>query len=273
MTVTRAPKRPVILITGPTGIGKTKLAVAIAKALSTEIISVDSLQVYRDGGLMTAKATPKEMEGVKHHMVDYLDADQEPDDYISMALEAIQDIHSRNMVPVLVGGSTSLTIPLLFDALGPRYRTLLIELLAAEAVLFARLDARIDEMISDGLLDELRGLHMLEKELIGSPDFSRGVWKAIGYRELHSYLENNRQDTDLLANGVFEMKKNTRLYARHQSEWFKSRLMPLLGAHGVQHKSTEVVSEGNWERDVKAPAIALCTSWCRGEKLKRRRIQ
>ena len=265
MTVTTTSKRPVILITGPTGIGKTKLAIAIAKALNTEIVSVDSLQVYRDGGLMTAKATPKEMEGVTHHMIDYLDADQEPDEYLSMALQAIQDIHSRRMVPVLCGGSTSLTIPLLFDAFGPRYRTLVIQLFASEAMLDPRLDARIDEMLSEGLLDELRGLHMLEKELIGVLDFSRGVWKAIGYPEFHPYLESDGQESSLFAAGVVKMKENTRLYARYQCQWFDSCLMPLLDAHGVQHKSIEVVPKGDWERDVMAPVAGLCTSWSRAK--------
>jgi tRNA A37 N6-isopentenylltransferase MiaA len=68
----------IIAIIGPTGVGKTKLGIALAKALTGEVISVDSLQLYRYGDIITAKPTTKEMEGIKHHLIDYLQPDQEP---------------------------------------------------------------------------------------------------------------------------------------------------------------------------------------------------
>ncbi|KAF2738955.1 hypothetical protein EJ04DRAFT_509125 [Polyplosphaeria fusca] len=67
---------PIIAIVGPTGIGKTKLGIiAMARSFSGEVVSVDSLQVYRDAPLMTARPTPQETKGVAHHMINYLPAD------------------------------------------------------------------------------------------------------------------------------------------------------------------------------------------------------
>jgi len=68
--------RPIIAIVGPTGVGKTKLGIALVKAMNGEVISVDILQTYRHGGIMTAKPTIQEMDGVTHHLIDYLQPDR-----------------------------------------------------------------------------------------------------------------------------------------------------------------------------------------------------
>ena len=261
MTGTESNRKSVLAIVGPTGVGKTKLGVAIAKALMTEVVSVDSLQVYSAGGIMTAKVTTEEMNGVKHHLVDYLPADEEPDDFFRLAYTTIDDLHRRNRIPVLVGGSTSLTIPLLFDKFKPRYRILVFTLWSVESTLCSRLDDRVDEMIYNGLLSELKDIYKLEKKLLRTEVFSRGIWKAIGYREFHPYLASNGENDILLFDGVSQMKENTKLYAKAQISWLESKLMPLLKGQQIPQHSFEVTTPGRWQEDVEKPAIRICTDW------------
>lgn len=100
-------KRPLIVIAGPTASGKTSLSVQLAKAINGEIVSCDSMQVYKDMTIGTAKVLPEEMGGVPHHMIDVL----EPDDgcsivrFQAMVKEALADIYSRGKVPILAGGT------------------------------------------------------------------------------------------------------------------------------------------------------------------------
>jgi tRNA A37 N6-isopentenylltransferase MiaA len=81
--------RPIIAIVGPTGVGKTKLEIALAKAMNGEVISVDSLQTYGHEGIMTAKPTIQEMDGVKHHLIEFLQPDQEPSAFAGLAISRI----------------------------------------------------------------------------------------------------------------------------------------------------------------------------------------
>lgn len=260
MTPSKTTRGFVVAVIGSTGVGKTKLGIAIAKLLETEVISIDSLQVYRPGGIMSAKVTPEEMDGVKHHLVDYLSADEEPDDFLHSAIVAIDDLHAQNRVPVLVGGSTSLTIPLIFDKLQPRYEVLVFRLWSEKSVLRPRLDNRIDEMLENGLLDELRDLYRLEKRLLEREDFGRGIWKAIGYRELYPYLASDGTNGMLLQDGISQMKENTELYAEAQVSWWESKLLPLLRVHRILHQSLEVTTSGRWQEDVEMPALRICAS-------------
>jgi len=100
-------KKPLIVIAGPTASGKTQTSVQLAKKINGEIISADSMQVYRGMTIGTAKVLSEEMEGVPHHMIDVLD----PDDSCSIAKfqamvkEAMEDIYSRGKVPILAGGT------------------------------------------------------------------------------------------------------------------------------------------------------------------------
>src|SRR5215212_5268660 len=98
---------PLILIVGPTAVGKTELAIQLAERLNGEIVSADSRLFYRGMDIGTAKPTPEEQSRVPHHLIDIAD----PDDILSLALfqkkarEAISDIHTRNKIPFLVGGT------------------------------------------------------------------------------------------------------------------------------------------------------------------------
>lgn len=99
--------KPLLAIVGPTAVGKTRAAVAVARLLGGEIVSCDSMQVYRGMDIGTAKPTSAEMAGVPHHLLDVADPDHEFSvaEYQSLAAAAIQDIQRRGRLPLLVGGT------------------------------------------------------------------------------------------------------------------------------------------------------------------------
>ena len=100
-------KRALVAIGGPTASGKTALSVALAQRLSGEVICADSMQVYKGLDVGTAKATRKEMQGVPHHLMDFLDP-EEPfsvADYVALAQKAVADVAGRGRLPILVGGT------------------------------------------------------------------------------------------------------------------------------------------------------------------------
>ena len=102
-------KRKLIVLTGPTAVGKTKLSIALAKAVNGEIISADSMQVYKYMDIGSAKIKPEEMCGIKHYLVDCLDP-QDPESFNvtrfqQMAKDAMEEIYARGKVPILVGGT------------------------------------------------------------------------------------------------------------------------------------------------------------------------
>ncbi len=111
-----ADKIPLVAVVGPTASGKTGLGIAIAKHYGGEVVSADSMQIYRTMDIATAKPTLEEMDGVPHHLVDFWDPDNPFSlaEYIELAKKAIDDIHSRGKLPVLVGG-TGLYVNTLLD--------------------------------------------------------------------------------------------------------------------------------------------------------------
>lgn len=99
--------KKIVLIVGPTAVGKTALSIAVAKALNAEVISGDSMQVYRKLDIGTAKVTPEEMAGVPHHLIDVVDVDQRYTvaDFKQQASQAIDTITMRGHLPLIVGGT------------------------------------------------------------------------------------------------------------------------------------------------------------------------
>ena len=99
-------KPKVIVICGPTASGKTKLSVELAKKIDGEIICCDSMQIYKDMNIGTAKVTKEEMQGIKHYLVDFVLPDQRYSvaDYKKDATKAIQEVLSKEKVPIIVGG-------------------------------------------------------------------------------------------------------------------------------------------------------------------------
>ena len=109
-------KIPLVVVAGPTASGKTAAGVYLAKALNGEVVSADSMQIYREMTIGTAKPVPEEMEGVPHHLIDFVDpADSfSVADYVHLAQKTIKEIHKRGKLPIVVGG-TGLYITSLVD--------------------------------------------------------------------------------------------------------------------------------------------------------------
>lgn len=109
--------QPLIVLAGPTAVGKTKASIGLAKAVGGEIISADSMQVYKYMNIGSAKIRPSEMDGVLHHLVDVLEPDEEFHvvRFQQMAKEAVKQIYSRGHVPILTGGTGFYIQALLYD--------------------------------------------------------------------------------------------------------------------------------------------------------------
>lgn len=144
-------KLPVIAVVGPTASGKTALSVALAQALGGEVISADSMQIYRRMDVATAKPTAEEMQGVPHHLIDFL----EPGEsfsvarYCTLAKAAIEDIHDRGRLPILCGGTGLYVDSLLSD--------MRFEEQESDPALRAAITAEMAEKGVDKMLEELRG--------------------------------------------------------------------------------------------------------------------
>lgn len=100
-------KKPLIVLTGPTAVGKTKLSISLAKAVNGEIISADSMQIYKYMDIGSAKIKPEEMENVPHYLVDELLPDEEFHivKFQQMAKAAMEEIYAKGKIPILVGGT------------------------------------------------------------------------------------------------------------------------------------------------------------------------
>lgn len=110
-------KRPLIIITGPTASGKTALSIELAKRIGGEIISADSMQVYRHMDIGSAKVTEEEMDGVPHHLIDVLEPSEDFNvvKFQSMAKKAMEEIYSRGHIPIVAGGTGFYIQALLYD--------------------------------------------------------------------------------------------------------------------------------------------------------------
>ena len=159
----------IAVITGPTASGKTALGVALCRKLNGEVVSADSMQIYRRMTIGTAKPTPEETEGIPHHMIDVA----EPEEnwsvarYVEAAAQCVEDVLSRGKLPVLVGG-TGLYIDSLLSgrtfAGGP-----------VNEALRQELSERYDEIGAAGLLGELRKVDPARAEKLHPGDKKRIV--------------------------------------------------------------------------------------------------
>ena len=100
-------KKPLIILTGPTAVGKTELSIRLAKAVNAEIISADSMQVYRHMDIGSAKIKPEERQGIIHHLIDVLNPQEEFNvvTFQKMAKEAVNAIYEKGKIPLVVGGT------------------------------------------------------------------------------------------------------------------------------------------------------------------------
>ena len=173
----KTPSRPILAVVGPTGTGKSALAVALAKKLGGECINADSMQFYRGMNIGTAKITPAETQGVAHHLIDIMDLTEEASvaEFQARAREVITNITNRGKYPILVGGS-GLYVRAALDKLelpgtDPAVRARLEEESRAHGIgaLRARL-ADVDPDSAAKLNDERRIIRALEVyEVTGRP--------------------------------------------------------------------------------------------------------
>lgn len=141
---------PLVVIAGPTGSGKTALSVELAGRFDGEVVSGDSMQIYKQMEIATAKPTPEEMRGIPHHLIGFLDCSEPYSvaDYVKQASAVIKDIYGRGKLPFVVGGTglyiTSLVNHISFD-----------EIVSDNALRSQLLD-RLNREGGQSLLDELR---------------------------------------------------------------------------------------------------------------------
>ena len=286
MSVTQSIKRPLVVLTGPTAVGKTKLSIALAKAIGGEILSADSMQVYKHMNIGSAKIRPEEMQGVPHHLIDILEPWEEFNVVVfqKRCLECMEQIYDRGHIPILVGG-TGFYIQAVLRGIdfteneeNTEYREKMEQLakekgpevlhdmlrkidpVSAENIhtnnikrtiraleyykqtgepisrhneqerqkespyafayfvlndkrdrLYQRIDARIDEMLLEGLVAEV--------EKLKEKGCHRGMvsMQGLGYKEILEYLDGECT----LEEAVYKLKRDTRHFAKRQITWFK----------------------------------------------------
>jgi tRNA dimethylallyltransferase len=278
-----APHPPLIVLLGPTAVGKTALSIELCRRFDGEVVSADSRQIYRGMDIGTAKPSPEEQAAVPHHLLNVRQPDEilSVAEYQTLAYTAIDDIHRRGKVPFLVGGTAlylnavvrGMKIPdvppnpslraeleevatregheALFARLAaldpataaqidgrnvrrvvraleiiletgmpkselegedpPPYRILQIGLDLPRPLLYARIDARVEQMVANGLIQETQQLLSM-----GYPP-NLPALTSLGYKEIGAYL---RGDMTLPA-AVERIQIETHRFVRHQYSWFR----------------------------------------------------
>jgi tRNA dimethylallyltransferase len=236
---------PVLAIVGVTASGKSALAMELARRLgNVELISIDSMQIYRGMDIGTAKPTLAERDEVPHHLIDI--ADPHEDFSVSRfqcaAREAIVEVEKRGSVPVLVGG-TGLHLRAVVDDLRipgqyPDTRFVMVGPRWPRTAIDERIVERYRRQIVAGFVDEVRALAASPQEL------SRTACQALGYRQL---LEHVRGEV-ALDEAVEDAVTATRRFARRQERWF--RRDPRIAWIDVASNPMEALDElmGQWNR-------------------------
>ena len=279
-------KKPLIILTGPTAVGKTALSVKLAKAINGSIISADSMQVYRGMDIGSAKVTKEEMGGIKHYLIDVLEPDEEFHvvRFQQMAKEAMAEIYQEGKIPILTGGTGFYIQSVLYDidftsqqediAYRERLEQLAkeqgnealhamlqeVDPVSAEKIhannvkrviralefyektgmpisehnekeaakespytfcyfvlnddrqrLYDRIELRIDQMLEQGLVDEVRKLKEkgYHKEMVSM--------QGLGYKEILAWLDGEISYEE----AVYILKRDTRHFAKRQLTWFR----------------------------------------------------
>ena len=278
-------KEKVIVICGPTASGKTALSIELAKRINGEIISCDSMQIYKDMDIGTAKPTTEEMQGVKHYLIDFVSPDERYSvaDYKKEAKTTIKEIMGKGKVPIIVGGTGLYIDSLIYEIEYPNiefdeeYRKKLEQIVEYEGLeklyqqakeidpeairkisendkkrilrileiyhatgknkteqekesrkkeveydykvyalnwdrekLYERINKRVDIMIEQGLVDEVRKIY--EKY-----DKFPTAMQGLGYKEVVEYLKEEITEEEM----VEKIKQETRRYAKRQLTWFR----------------------------------------------------
>ena len=279
-------KKPLIILTGPTAVGKTALSVKLAKVINGSIISADSMQVYRGMDIGSAKVTKEEMGGIKHYLIDVLEPDEEFHvvRFQQMAKEAMAEIYQEGKIPILTGGTGFYIQSVLYDidftsqqediAYRERLEQLAkeqgnealhamlqeVDPVSAEKIhannvkrviralefyektgmpisehnekeaakespytfcyfvlnddrqrLYDRIELRINQMLEQGLVDEVRKLKEkgYHKEMVSM--------QGLGYKEILAWLDGEISYEE----AVYILKRDTRHFAKRQLTWFR----------------------------------------------------
>lgn len=208
-----------LIIGGCTAVGKSAFALNLSKFLNMEIISADSVQVYKGIEVATSKPTKQEESICPHHLINIVSPFETFNafDFVNLAKKAIGDIAKREKLPVIVGG-TGLYIDSLiygFDFVNKTknpvefdFKFIFLEQNRQE--LYKKIDARVDKMLQNGLVQEVKKL----REIGLNMDCQ--CMQAIGYKEIWQYLEGEIEYDE----AVELIKRNTRNYAKRQITWF-----------------------------------------------------
>lgn len=227
-------KEKLIVILGATATGKSSLALRLAEELNTEIISADSMLVYKGFDIGTAKPSKEELRRVKHHFVNILEPNEifSVADFQSQASAIISELNRADRIPIVVGG-TGLYIQALIEgyafngvvdgrvekSLVSRYKqtgelvynAAVIGLEIERQELYRRINARTRAMFDNGLVDEVRRL--LESGVKRSDQAMLGI----GYKETIEYLDGRLT----LEEAIDTISRATRHYAKRQATWFR----------------------------------------------------
>ena len=227
--LTPPEREKLVVIVGATSVGKTSLAVDLAQTFDTEIISADSMAVYKNFNVGTAKPSRDELARVKHHLIDILDAEQKFSmvEFLQRARKIISDLNSRGKIPIVAGG-TGLYVQALVEGYDAHageksftshykstgelfYDALVFGLTADREVLYDRINRRTQKLFDDGLVDEVKNL--LAQGV--SPDAQ--AMRGIGYKQTLEYLQGGATLDDTKA----KVAQATRNFAKRQLTWFR----------------------------------------------------
>ena len=195
--ITNNKKQKLLIITGPTGVGKTKISIGLAKALNGEIISADSMQVYKGMNIGSAKITEEEMQGVPHHLIDVLSPFDSFDVTIfqKMAKEAIDDITSRGKLPIVVGG-TGFYIQALRKDVNFKDEP-------DSTEIREKLTKEYEEVGAEAFHERLKEIDPLSYERIPAGNVKR-VIRALEFYELHKYPISQHNDEEREKSSVYD---------------------------------------------------------------------
>ena len=171
-------KQPLIILTGPTAVGKTGLSIELAKRIGGEIISADSMQVYRFMDIGSAKIKPDEMKGIPHHLIDVLNPEDEFNvfRFQEMAKEAMQGIYKRGHIPIIAGGTGFYIQALLYDIAFNEEE--------GASKIRARLEAEAESLGNEALFERLKMLDPESAEII-HPNNTKRLIRALEFYEIN----------------------------------------------------------------------------------------
>jgi len=224
-----SPQEKVLVILGATATGKSSLAVKLAETFNTEIISADSMAVYKNFNIGTAKPNAQELKKVRHYLIDILEPDEKFSvaEFVNRASKIISELNLREKIPIVAGG-TGLYIQALlegykfkdnsksqekiFSDTGKlKYNALVIGLTSNRQKLYERINERTKKMFDNGLVEEVKEL------LKAGVNPNSQAMLGIGYKETVEYL----QGAATLDETISKVSQATRNFAKRQLTWYR----------------------------------------------------